>query len=123
MNYAHPGLKRIILEFFYLDPEALSVNFPDDFKKEVPIQVIALVATTVSRFIGCIEFAELKYAQMHNIFDGYAVNGAYTCVPFYAAAYAGLYRSILKNIDKLRADGKRQAAFDARRRDWAAEGM
>ena len=48
-NFAHPAIKETIIEFYYKGKRSLAAYFPEEFKAAVPIHIVALVVTAVSK--------------------------------------------------------------------------
>ena len=46
-NLAHPALAGLVVDFFYTDPNAVSILFPKVFASEVPHAAVMLAATAI----------------------------------------------------------------------------
>ncbi|KAF9052021.1 hypothetical protein BJ165DRAFT_1524898 [Panaeolus papilionaceus] len=105
-NFAHPCIGHVIQQFFYGKPDAVARSFPDDFSQEVPLRVIALVATAI---VACLE--------------EYLAIGRQRNLPFDAKGYMGTYGNLVKAIEKVHDDEYHGKKLLNLRRSWAAAGM
>ncbi|KAF9040951.1 hypothetical protein BJ165DRAFT_1406923 [Panaeolus papilionaceus] len=105
-NFAHPCIGHVIQQFFYAKADGIARSFPDDFSGEVPLNVIALVATAI---VACLE--------------EYLATGKQRNLPFDFKGYNGTYNNLVTSIDKVHADEYHGQKLLQLRRKWAAAGM
>ncbi|KAF9032577.1 hypothetical protein BJ165DRAFT_1534988 [Panaeolus papilionaceus] len=105
-NFAHPCIGHVIQQFFYGKPDVITCSFPDDFSREVPLRVVALVATAI---IACLE--------------EYLATGKQRNLTFDSKGYHGTYNNIVAAINKVDADEYHGKKLQNMCCSWAAAGM
>ncbi|KAF9032736.1 hypothetical protein BJ165DRAFT_1534901 [Panaeolus papilionaceus] len=105
-NFAHPCIGHIIQHFFYNKADGMARSFQDDFSEEVPLNVIALVATAI---VGCIE--------------EYLATGKQRNLTFDAKGYMGTYNNMVKSVERVHSDPYHGKKLTKLRCVWAAGGM
>ncbi|KAG1793576.1 hypothetical protein EV424DRAFT_1548311 [Suillus variegatus] len=105
-NFANPALRDTSIAFFYTGPYRIARRRPDQFRTQLPISCLALVATV-----------------FHCIFDGLEKNGSGKSYPnFSSKEYSPIYRKMLEIIKHTLQDEYHGPRLSAQLREWAEAG-
>ncbi|KIK40661.1 hypothetical protein CY34DRAFT_86884, partial [Suillus luteus UH-Slu-Lm8-n1] len=87
-NFAHPGLREVIIFFIYTGSYRIAHRRPDIFRKQVPLKCLALVATA-----------------FHCVLDGLRKNGNGKTYPnFSSKDYLSIYNRMLGLLEDIMKD-------------------
>ncbi|KAG1728263.1 uncharacterized protein EDB91DRAFT_1162438 [Suillus paluster] len=105
-NFANPALHNATIAFFYTGPYRIAWRRPDQFRTQLPVSCLALVATV-----------------FHCVFDGLKKNGSGKCYPnFSSKEYSPVYRKMLGMIKETLQDEYHGPRLLAQLREWAEAG-
>ncbi|KAG1807236.1 hypothetical protein EV424DRAFT_1543952 [Suillus variegatus] len=105
-NFANPALRDTSIAFFYTGPYRIARRRPDQFRTQLPISCLALVATV-----------------FHCVFDGLEKNGSGKSYPnFSLKEYSPIYRKMLEIIKHTLQDEYHGPRLSAQLREWAEAG-
>ncbi|KAF9476079.1 hypothetical protein BDN70DRAFT_935328 [Pholiota conissans] len=107
-NFAHPAISTLIRRVFYRGPESLAALYPEDFRKKVPVKIIALAMTAIRNALQeWLPHGGLKREK----------------ISFSGQSYSTVFESMMKAIDKLRPSPYHLGKFEKNRELWAEAGM
>ncbi|KAG2134451.1 uncharacterized protein EDB93DRAFT_1107351 [Suillus bovinus] len=105
-NAAHPALWEAAISFFYTGSYCVACRRPEIFKKEIPLNSLALICTAY-----------------HCVLDSFIKNGNGKSFPKYSAKeYSTNYQSMIALLKDVKNDPYHGPKLMWQLREWAAEG-
>ncbi|KAG1785086.1 uncharacterized protein HD556DRAFT_1314535 [Suillus plorans] len=105
-NAAHPALREAAISFLYTGSYRVARRRPDIFKKEIPLNSLALICTAY-----------------HCVLDGFIKNGNGKLFPkFSAKEYSTIYQSMIALLEDVKNDPYHGPKLMRQLCEWAAEG-